>query len=302
MIDNMSVKLPFTNKEWSKFISQFPAAIVNGSTMSKLYFNWANLRIEFYPNSEQLWIKNSWHKFYNAVVRDIPIGIENYNDFTRSDFNSTVNFFSKVLNKTPDEFEVFGLFEYGVNISVVPHIPMHIIDSYISYGNWLKKFRPVFPRTGKVKGRSAYLTEYKVKFYDKSSESKCINRYLLRYEICNNGVGRLKQLLSKNKVTLEDLMKKETFSVLSRDLLKTYFGIKKLPLHTKNISRETMLEVIAYSEPAMYRYDKATLSKWKLDKNRKSTKAQIEDLENVPESIHRLVLKNLKKKIGILIK
>ena len=206
MLDLINSKIVyFTIEEWKTLTLKFPDVKISGTEDRRLYFSWANLRIEYYPNSEELWIRNSLHKFYNAVVRPIPIGQCNHNDFTVSNLIETIEYICKVLNRKPEDFELFGRFEFGVNINVSPYRPIEdIVSSYISHGTTsINRFHGHAKAKGKITGASAYAYEYRVKFYDKSKQAEIHPKGILRYEICNHRVGRLKKLLGISKVTLK---------------------------------------------------------------------------------------------------
>lgn len=304
MFDLINSKIVyFTMKEWKVFSSIFPDVIVYGKENRRLYFSWANLRIEYYPNSEELWIKNSIHKFYNAVVRPIPIGQLNHDDFTVSNLSETVEYICKKLNRKPEDFELFGRFEYGMNINVSPYRPMEdIISSYISHGT--TSINPFYghPKPkGKIIGSSSYSYEYRVKFYDKSKQAEIQPKNILRYEICNHRVGRLKKLLGKSKVTLKDLMSQDTHRLLARDLIKTYDDIKKLPTEYDDVPLDTMLSLMSYSQPTLIKFDKRRMSSYKFNMHRSRGKQLMHKFSKSHDTVHSKVRELIVEKLNHLI-
>lgn len=304
MIDQINMKAEyFTEREWESFLKLIPDEIVRGSKDKRLYVSWKNLRVEFYPISNQLWIRNSIHKFYNAVVKAIPIGQENYDDFTLSALRETVLFICKTFNRRPEDFELFGRLEYGVNIDVSPYSPREdIFDSYISHGTTrINSFYGHPKRKGKVIGSSCYLYEYRVKFYDKSQQAEIQHKGIMRYEICNYRVGRLKRLLGKTKVTLNDMMLKDTHIEFTRDLLKTYDDIKKLPTEFEDVPLESMRDLLSYSQPIMIKCYRRQMTKFKFNQHRVNGKQLLEKYSKSPNSIHLWVREKIAEKIENLI-
>lgn len=299
MVDLINAKLlNFQNSEWKNFHSFLPETKILKSKRGHHYLFWENLRFEFVPYLNELWIRNSLHKFYNAVVRPIKIGQENYNDFSYVNLCETIDFLGGIFDRKPEDFELFGKFEYGVNIDVAPYKPLDIINSYLSYAT--TRINPFYvdqPYEGKPIGKSCYLTDYRIKFYDKSKQANIPQQGIFRYEICVGGVGRLKKLFNKNRVTLLDLLDKCNLSKLTQSLMESYRKIKKLPFDQDTIPREIMLGLLAYSEPVMVKYDERRLTQWQFNQQRAEYKLLMDKYSNSPESIHTWVEYKLKDRL-----
>lgn len=303
MIDstNMSIK-SFSAFDWKILCSKFPGIRVSKTSRGHPYFFWFNLRIEFVPYLEQIWVRNSLHKFFNAVVKDVPIGETNHDDFTFKKIIQTIDFLCWFFEREPDEFEFFGKFEFGLNVNVFPYEPIDIIDSYISLGNTrINQFYVDNPYYGKVQGKSIYLSEYRVKVYDKSKQSENSVQGILRIEICSEGVGKIKKILYKKQVTLKDLMEKNTFVKLSENLLVTYDNIMKLPLHQDDLPREFVLEMLAYSHPYMIKYDQKRMKRNEYVKHRTKYKSLMLNHTESATSCHNMVRAKLLEKSKLII-
>jgi len=123
----------------------------------------------------------------------------------------------------------------------------------------------------------------------------------MRYEVANNSIKRSKKILGRKKVTLLDLMQKETHIKFREDLLNTYDKIVKMPHHSDNILRNDMLEMLAYSHPAMIKYDQANLSPWKFKQHRKKGKQLMEKHARSSGSFHQKIRQKIVEKLDHLL-
>jgi hypothetical protein len=302
MIDLLNFRTEFSSKEWRSLCKGFSEGPIRTTSRGSYHFALQNLRIEYLPKSQDLFVRNSLHKFYNAAVSPIPIGVENYNDFNSIQLGKVINYLCVILRRKPSDLELFGRFEYGVNIDIKPHKPMEIMNSYLSLAStYANSFFTEPSRKGKPIGRSCHLSEYHVKFYDKGKQAEISKHGLLRYEIVNGGVGRLKRILGKPTVTLEDLLDNTSLQKLSDDLLRVYDLIRKMPVMNSDIPRAEMQELLAFSEPVMMAYDKKKLSKWKRVKQQDTNKALMNKYESRPNSAHAIIRKRLLVKLHELI-
>jgi len=302
MIDNISVKVEnFKEKEWINLIHSLNIkSLVNKK--NKQYVSWANLRLEYYPNSKEVWIKNSIHKFYNAIVREKSIGEVNHDDFGRKELIESIEYICLVFKRVESDFEVFGLFEYGVNINVNSYQPRDVYLSYLSYlSTSANYFYSLTPLKGKEIGVHCSLSQYRIKFYDKSIQSELTQKGIFRFEICSYKIGRLKKILNKNKVTFVELLSEETYLKLIYDLLDTYDRIVMSPIGIK-VPREVLKELLFSNHKVGIDYDKINLSKWKRDRKRKEQKKSFKEYSNLLTNYHHIVRdKILNKLITILI-
>lgn len=302
MIDNSVYRILFyDNYEWNQLLNRVQGCFIKGKE-SKSYIDFHNLRIEYYPLSQELWIRNSLHVFRNAAVREFPIGNFNHDDFGIKELQEVGNYFIALFDRPLCDFNVIGKFEYGVNIDVTPYEIRKIVSSYQSIGSTrINQFEPIIPRKGKVIGKCCYQSEYKVKFYDKSTQAQLVQKGILRYEIVNDGVGRLKKLLNQSNVTLQDLMEKQNLKVLGRNLIETYDRIRKFPINSYEIPRKDMLDILAYSNPVMIDYDKRTMSSWEFSKQNQNSKIIMKEYNEKANSVHSWLRMKLVNKVDQLL-
>lgn len=290
MIDLANMKATFTKQEWQQVVALFPEARIRKTGKGHSYFFWHNLRLEYVPYFGEIWIKNSLHKFYNAEVRDIPIGKHNYNEFTLDNLEESIMYLCEIIQRKPKDLKLFGKLEFGININVLPFNPMEIINSYISLNTTrIVPFYVDQPRNGKPFGKSASLTNYRVKFYDKSKQAEIQEKGILRFEICLDGVKTIRQLLNKAEVTLADLMNQNTFKIMSDKLLSTFSKISKLPIRQDQIPNEVLLGLYGYCEPTLIEHFKRTSSAWSFQEQRKECKRILSEYNKSPSSIHNWV-------------
>ncbi len=287
MIDFQKSKVRFTTEEWTKLSESLNEFRQSRNRFGGISIEYYNLRLTYWPNMLELQIAGSMHKFYNAVLRQIPLGLHNYDDFTSDKLLSTLDFLCEKLGKQPKDIEFFSRFEYGVNLKVASCTPQEFTDSYISLGTTrINKFFPDNPHKGKPLGKLCYFTDYRVKFYDKSKQAELPIKGILRYEIVNNGIGRLKRLLGKDRVTYSDFYKPATLKILGQDLIKKFDRIRKLPISHDLVSEKELQRMIGFSEPKMREYYKSTLSIWKFNEMQKANSELMHDLTMNRNSPH----------------
>lgn len=174
MIDNMSLKVEnFSQKEWSEISNELEFLKISPEKNSGML---SNLKFQYFPNVNELLIQNSLHKFFNSKVKEIPIGKHNYDDFDIDKLKMAGVYLSEFVNRKFTDFELIGRFEYGLNINVSPKVPMDILNNYFSYSSTrTNPFVTHGVRRGKPYGRSCYLTDFRIKFYDKSNRIAIVN-------------------------------------------------------------------------------------------------------------------------------
>lgn len=293
----------YTVGEWENLISSFGDKPNIVMWPNRYYFDWSNLRVYYFPNSHLLQIKNSLHKFYNSVVREVPIGCHNYDDFNKEKIAQAIKHICFMIGRSANEIELFGLFEYGVNINVGPMKQAEIIKCCVSYGMRMNDFTEFNHRKGKAIGRVSYSHEFKVKIYDKSKQSGIKPSDILRFEVCIDGVGRLKTLLNKPKVTLSDLLEVDNLRVLSDSLLSTYYNVKMIPSPNDGIAltREERLQLFTYADQRLYWWDKTELNQYELNQHRSQGKALLDEVSENPKSTKYIIGKRIKAMLKTLI-
>ncbi|MBL4862699.1 MAG: hypothetical protein JKY09_06760, partial [Crocinitomicaceae bacterium] len=85
----------------------------------------------------------------------------------------TILFLCNTFNRQPEDFELFGRLEYGLNIDVSPLAPIDdIIGHYVNHESTNINPFCMFPeKKGKIIGGSSYHTDYRTKFYNKTRQS-----------------------------------------------------------------------------------------------------------------------------------
>jgi hypothetical protein len=233
MIDYVSFKLQnVSNSDFEKLTELVNVECRLNS--NKVFFDLYNLRIFYYPNSKILFVKNSVHKFYNASIGIMQQG-ENYNDFNICEMNVVAQVLSEVyFNRPIEDFELSTKLEVGVNVDIVGYRPFDIIDRYLSYQvyNTINSFVTSEPRNDKGKPimRKCYLSDYQLKFYDKSKQANIYNQNILRYEVVFSELRKIRAVLGKDNLTMQTLCDLDTWSKFGSYLLEVYGNIRKLPI------------------------------------------------------------------------
>lgn len=162
-----------------------------------------NLRFKL--THDKIIISNSLHKFYHG---------NNYSDFSLSQINECINKIEALTNINASDFRIKS-FEFGVNISLNSNL-----DEFINCLTTFKKiypFKPMIGRDNQVYGKVSELTEYKLKFYNKTKEVKIHvglklkspHDKMLRFEFVSK-----KQRFVPFIKTLEDLRNREKIELL----------------------------------------------------------------------------------------
>jgi hypothetical protein len=300
MFDNISLQLQnFSRAEYKSFC--LAVGREHNEDNNKLKLDWHNLRIEYYPEAGILNIKNSIHKCYNIACNDIIKQAINYNDFTSRDMWQVSHLLSKTFNRPLSDFNLFGKFEYGVNIDTGIIKPYDIINRWQSYTyGAANDFETITPNRGKPFGKTAFLTDYRIKVYDKGKEAELSRVNLFRFEIVLTGVKKLRQLLKLPKVTLQDLNNYETWEVLFNHLLLVYDRIAKLPLWNTPPGIEDLYAIHSYSNKNLNADLKKVMSDAEFQKMRRAHKEVYEKYNNAPGNIHQKIRNKIAEKYPAL--
>lgn len=304
MIDYIQTEGDFPKKRMDRFIRLNPdLKIVRPKGSERLYFWWYNMRVDYFIPSEKLRISNSIHKLWNIAVNQSSIGNHNYNDFTISDVKETIEYICNEFDIKAKEFEVIGRLEYGLNINISPLDPYKdMISYYISQqSRHPKLYGTFFNRENKVIGASANFGQYRVKFYDKSTQSKLSNKGIVRYEIVNLKNRRYKDLLGKGLVTLKDLTQKVTYVTFRADLIQQYDSILKLPHLSDNPTREMILTALEHSHPLLKEINSKRMKEWAFKQFSKQGVNQLKTHENRLGSFHQGIRNKIIDKTNFLL-
>lgn len=266
MFDNISFKLEnFSKERFYKLVTKHIGANVNSITYAKSqqggkrYINWENLRIEFYPHSKQLWIKNSIHKFYNTHI--LNWGAYNHNTFTLANFNETVLFLCNTLDCYPNDLKLFGHFEFGLNI-IMNQKPFSIISRFDSIVTTASNPFYVMPNEyGKPIEKRCDFTNYAVKFYDKGKQAQ-VKGKILRYEFVCKNIEQTRKIFGKlgnEQITLQDLLNVENWHKCYDKLINVFGSIRKTPF-ADNLSPLEYASVKAYTDTVFMEDHKKILS------------------------------------------
>lgn len=211
----------------------------------------------------ELWLKNSLHKFAQ--------GGYNYNPFTPKEAQEALIDIYKTLNIPLANFIVTNI-EIGVNMQMLED-PMNYINIIRYYD---KSYRfiemPPLAKTSKIKGITCSLSEYKIKFYDKTFHSKHkksedekskVPNNILRYEVGFSskqssmlGFRRFKPYrASKYPLTAEHLLNPRFYNRYVRILRRIFYKIKFYDInvdYSKLSSDEVKRYIFAMSDNYKY--------------------------------------------------
>lgn len=254
--------------------------------------------------SGDLWLKNSLHKYAK--------GGYNYNSFTPKEAQKAIIEIHKVLGIPLVNFIVTSI-EIGVNIQMSED-PMNYINT-IRYYDKDCRFIPMEPlyKTSKLKGISCSLSEYEIKFYDKTFESKHrkskaeqakVRDNILRYEIKLSskqlfmlGFKNFKPYrVNKHPFTAEHLLNSRFYSRFIKILRTILYKIKFHDIevdYTRLSLEEVKRYIFAMSEEYQYYLD--YLKKYRGDKEyRKEVRANdnfLKKIEPLKDSKYKNELK-----------
>jgi len=219
---------------------------------NRVWFDLLKLRINYFPNENKLRIKNSMHGYYNAMHGSLRQWI-NYNDFTFFDFQIVCESWSKIIFERPlEDFKLSTNFEVGLNIDSQEYTPFEVITKYMSYiTTTTNEFYTCPPSNlkGKPLQRMCYMSDYKIKGYDKSKQSHLAKQGLLRYEIVYTELRKIRKSLNmpaNSIISLQTLNDLNVWDKLFNDIIKMYDAIKKIPLITDAYPLDDIFKVHAY--------------------------------------------------------
>lgn len=267
MIDRITLRIEDYNlEELKKRLSLNKPMSVNpetGDINKGTYLRNLSLTV---ASSGDLWLKNSLHKYKQ--------GGYNYNPFTPKEAQEAIIEIYKILRIPLANFIVTNI-EIGVNMRM-PEDPMNYINT-IRYYDKTYRFIPMKPlyKTSKIKGIYCSLSEYEIKFYDKTFESRHrkskaerdkVRDNILRYEIALSskqsfmlGFKNFKPYrATKYPLTAEHLLNPRFYSRFVKILRDKFYNITLHDIetdYTKFSSEEARRYVFAMSEDYQYYLD-----------------------------------------------
>lgn len=190
--------------EW-KGLNFYP--IFKRGNLNRFESEYEDLRVILYYNKIQ--VSNSLHKFYKG---------NNYTDFTHSELKKGIQEICQKFEVEAISWEIKKM-EFGFNI-LTPKPAKEYISLFLQYKE--REFEKMKYKQADY-GRKCFLSEYALKIYDKSFQCKIVDSVkisdkTLRVEFCYNQ----KRKLPKQINTLADLMDKDKFKELFKDLNEAF--------------------------------------------------------------------------------
>jgi hypothetical protein len=176
-----------------------------------------NLYLTF--NENGLYIANSWHKYYHQ---------NNWSDYTFSEIVDTYNKLNDKFNGLIEKAKIRRV-DYGVNMEGTPF-------EFCSNWMFLRTKSPIpMQDKGKVYGKKFFATEYNLKAYDKTIETKSKYHFLLSKQITRieKSVFRMRNLTQRKinpirLTTAKDLTDIAIIRQLADDFCNTCQKIEKV--------------------------------------------------------------------------
>jgi hypothetical protein len=200
-----------------------------------------NLRIQM--NYNELFIFNSWHKFFKG---------NNHSDYTFSDFINTAENLEEIFKiQNIRNSKIICRLAFGCNIEM---------NSEKIYPNWImyKRKRPnSMTAKGKQYGACFDMTDYKIKGYNKTMEVSIHNKQSLEKDLFRIEFETRIRHLKQQKIyisTVNDLYNKDNLRLLTNNLINKYSNIINKTsmnlgyLTTQQICKMAIMETPKYRE------------------------------------------------------
>ena len=307
MFDYTSANLhSYCMEDFKKFLELVDLQIPQESEKMKVKLE--NLQITFYPNSNKLNISNSLHKFYNRTYADLIID-GNHNDFCYSNFISLMFMFSEFyFERDLKDFELSTKFETALNIDVGGYKPMDIMERYLSYQshNSIVAFKTIEPwggAIGKPTTMKAFMSDYQVKCYNKSAESKLTGINLMRLELVYGQLRKLRSVLGLGvnaEITLENLTQIESWKALGSYIMNCYNNIKKIPLTERNLTIDELNKIYAHCHKGLKIDISKHLSRHHYSKHMDECKEVYNRIFKSKDNYHNVIEQKILNKIEYL--
>ncbi|MCC8410988.1 hypothetical protein LJ707_18760 [Mucilaginibacter sp. UR6-1] len=247
------------------------------------------------------------HGYYNAMHSNLKQWV-NHNDFTFSNFQVLCESWSKIVFERPiEDFKLSTNFETGINVKIDKYSQWDVISRYMSYGtSSINEFYTCPPHNlkGKPIQRMCYLSDYKLKAYNKSKQAEIAVKDILRYEIVYNELRKIRNVLgfSKNdRITLQTLNDQEIWHKLFYGLLSMYDAIKKIPLIDTYQNEEDIFKVHSYCNKILADDLKLNKNINTYNKKRKSCREVYNRYDKLANNYHQVVREKLINKFNSLV-
>ncbi|MDB5005697.1 MAG: hypothetical protein JWP45_90 [Mucilaginibacter sp.] len=271
---------------------------------NKVWFDLYKLRVSYFPNTNELHIQNSLHCFYNARHGQLQDWV-NYNDFNISDLQVVSTGLSEIIFERPTEdFKLSTRFEFGLNIKLDKYSPFEVIERYLSYVTTsTSPFYTCPPHKGKPSQRICFMSDYRLKLYDKSQQAGLTKKGLLRYEVVYTELRKVRKMLCLpilNVITLKDLNDLNNWDKLFNGMMAMYDAIKKIPLITDEFPIPDINRVYCYCNKTMADDIKRNMNPNTVDKMRAAAKHVYNQYDLSPKNYHQVVRQKLVNKYNLL--
>lgn len=293
----------FTFGDYQKFLDLVDIEMPTES--EKMVVHLENLKLEYYPNAKMLKIRNSLHKFYNRTYADIKID-GNHNDFCFSNFVSLSYMLSEFyFERDLKEFKISTKLETGINIDTGGYKPMDILERYQSFQvcNSINHFETIDTwggTIGKPKTRKVFMSDYQLKLYNKSAESKLAKVNLLRMEIVYGQLRKIRSVLGVTDISLETLTELKSWLSLGNYLNDCYNNIKKIPFTSRDLTVDELNKVYAFCNKSLKKDLATHLSRHNYSKYIDECKEVYNKISQSEDNYHNVIGDKIFSKIKYL--
>lgn len=294
MLDNISFSINnFPYDDFQKIPPKI--GIENPQKSERIKIVYHNLRIEYYPNSRILKVKNSIHKFYNSVVNGLPY---NSDDFDFEKFVFITKYLEEIIGRPANEMLIHSPFEFGLNINTGNVTPLYVINRYKSCSiNSHNEFHTTPPRKGKPFQRICCFSDWRIKAYDKTIQSGVTGKNILRFEIVISELRKLKHILKKtDSVTLEYLNDRDVWVTLFEYILSIYDRIAKIPCIDETTPVQDINSIYNYSDKLMAEDISVTMNRSAYQNFRKNSKEVYTIYDRRVDNIHNSIREQMVEK------
>lgn len=261
---------------------------------NKISVDWQNLRINYYPNTRIVNVRNSLHKFFNREIAQNHL--ENSDEFTRPNLIRAISLLEEGFSRKAEEMKLFGRFEYGLNIWTGALNPYKdIISRYQSIvKNYANPFYDFYNPKRKPIAKFCPFAHYTVKCYSKSQEMGIKNANIMRFEIANQTIEETRRLFKKEDASVGDLKKHRIWINCLEKLLEIYNLIRVIP--TGQDGEKLYSQMLCYSNP-LIRED----FKKSINKNQNILKEVHDNYKNSKDNVHSVVKEALDEQYSKLV-
>jgi hypothetical protein len=303
MIDNIVMVLSNINSStFGKYLTKLKDYEIIQDTETIKKMQWKNMRIVYYPRCRVMEIRNSIHKLYNILYANGRS--DNSNDFTLQQLKKIVMYLAELFETDLNDIVLQGRFEFGVNIIIDKMNPNEVFQRYISYKSVrINPFETIPAKRGKPKHRSCYLSDYRIKAYQKelmSNLNVSIGKRVMRYEVVTTELRMLRKITGLNVITLADLIQPEIWTRLKGFILSTYDKIQKIPIVTSDISLLDLAEINLYCSNIFYTDTKKVIGETKMKLIRRDQKEVYKRWDEDEKNLHNIIRKEISNKLNLI--